>query len=70
MRVGFPEASYTVSESAGVVELVVRPFEDENGSISNIEIPLGVRIKTRDGSAEGMTSQRFWIAFMLVYKPS
>ena len=54
MRVGFPEASYTVSESAGVVELVVRPFEDENGSISNIEIPLGVRIKTRDGSAEGI----------------
>ena len=51
LSIGFQEVSYTVSESAGVIELTVSP--DGTGGIPGVGVPLGVRITSRDGSAEG-----------------
>ena len=51
LSIGFQEVSYTVSESAGVIELTVSP--DGTGGVPDVGVPLGVRITSRDGSAEG-----------------
>ena len=51
LSIGFQEAYYTVSESAGVIELTVSP--DGTGGSPDVGVPLGVRITSRDGSAKG-----------------
>ena len=50
LNVGFEETSYSVAESAGVLEIPVRIFDD---STPIIGLPLGVRVTSRDGSAVG-----------------
>ena len=50
LKVGFEETSYSVAESAGVLEIPVRIFDD---STPIIGLPLGVRVTSRDGSAVG-----------------
>ena len=47
--------SYSVLESAGVVEVAVRAFPDSSGSVPSIGIPFGLRIASGDGSAVGKT---------------
>ena len=50
LNIGFEETSYSVAESAGVLEIPVRIFDD---STPIIGLPLGVRVTSRDGSAVG-----------------
>ena len=50
LNVGFEETSYSVAESAGVLEIPVRIYDD---STPIIGLPLGVRVTSRDGSAVG-----------------
>ena len=52
LRVGFEDTTYSVAESAGVLEIPVRLFD--NGTTPRIGLPLGVRVTSRDGSAVGM----------------
>ena len=46
--------SYSVAESAGVLEIPVRIFNDDDGTTPDIGLPLGVRVTSRDGSAIGI----------------
>lgn len=43
-----------MAESAGVLEIPIRLFDDNNGTTPRIGLPLGVRVTSRDGSAVGM----------------
>ena len=54
IEVGFENASLTVSESSGMVEIPVRVFPDGSGNIPDIGKPFGLRITSKDGSAVGM----------------
>ena len=58
LSIGFQEAYYTVSESAGVIELTVSP--DGTGGSPDVGVPLGVRITSRDGSAKGTAFVCVW----------
>ena len=49
LRVGFAETFYTVAESAGVLILDVRAI----GNHTDVGLPLGVRITSKDRSAVG-----------------
>jgi hypothetical protein len=51
LKVGFVEASYSVSESSGVVEIAVTAFPDSSGNVPSIGIPFGLRITSGDGTA-------------------
>ena len=42
-----------MSESAGVLYIIVEAVPDENGNIPDVGIPLGIRITSKDGSAIG-----------------
>ena len=53
LRVGFERTLYSVSESAGELEIPVRVLADENGIIPEVGLPLGVRVTSRDDSAVG-----------------
>ena len=43
-----------MTESAGVLEIPVRIFDDDDGTTPDIGLPFGVRVTSRDGSAIGM----------------
>ena len=49
LRVGFAQTFYTVAESAGVLILEVRVM----GNYTEVGLPLGVRITSKDESAVG-----------------
>ncbi|CAI8047415.1 Deleted in malignant brain tumors 1 protein [Geodia barretti] len=51
LKVGFVNASYSVSESSGVVEIAVTAFPDSSGNVPSIGIPFGLRITSGDGTA-------------------
>ena len=53
LKVSFEETSYSVAEPAGVLEIPVRIFDDDDGTTPDIGLPLGVRVTSRDGSAVG-----------------
>ena len=52
-RVGFQQASYSVSESASALEIAIGVLADEDDITPTIAVPLGVRITSRDDSAVG-----------------
>ena len=43
-----------MTESAGVLEIPVRIFDDNDATTPSIGLPLGVRVTSRDESAIGM----------------
>ena len=53
LKVGFVDASYSVSESSGMVEIAVTAFPDSSGNVPSIGIPFGLRITSGDGTAVG-----------------
>ena len=53
LSIGFQETSYSVSESDGLLEIIVGPVADENGNVPDVAIPLGVRVTSKDGTAVG-----------------
>ena len=53
MRIGFQEISYTVGESAGILEIVVKILADKSGNSPDIGLLLGARVTSRDRSAVG-----------------
>ena len=62
LTIGFEETLYSVAESAGALEISVRPFADKNGNVPKIGVPLGVRVKSRDGTAVG---KQLWCKFSI-----
>ena len=62
LTIGFEETLYSVAESAGALEISARPFADKNGNVPRIGIPLGVRVKSRDGTAVG---KQLWCKFSI-----
>ena len=56
LSIGFQKTSYSVSESDGLLEIIIGAIGDEN--IPEITIPLGVRITSRDETATGKRINR------------
>ena len=54
LRIGFTASTYIVEESGGVVVVEVIVLADENSHITT-DVPLGVRVTSKDGSAVGKT---------------